>query len=856
MKVCVTGKESSSEAIYHRLAGVLDSCDQSLCEIRLDYCDFSPQEALDFLQALPEKWCSRLIITQRRKYAGSASGCTWDHKTWQEWWQAALVLQNWYVGDLDWQKGRDWGFLPPDANVLFSYHGSIEALDRDRSTLVQEAKKFNAGIKIAAPVHSAEDLARLAKIRAKIPSSFHRPVVAVAMGIVGRAWRWSQSLAGDWSYFSFTHELQTDAGQSSWQELRPFLSKIKTKPSWPKLYILWCMDCKNKKGEEYWNSFFLSHGLHSRYISIPCDGSKATEHWKTAALFWMEKAGVHGASVTRPFKELMAQGSGLPAVNTVTWSSDRKWNFADTDGRAVLDLFPDSPRVGIIGGGGAGKAVAHACAMEKIPYFIWRRDGGGFLKKLESSQQWNIFVSTWPGEEQHILVSQLEARLSSRERNNIQCIVDAQFYLSESPLAHFCKKNNITYLWGDKWWMGQARGQALHWFPRRHVLTELKEYIPRSKSETIRALAIASLFPGKWTIQEPSVCDDVIYFREAMEALGVRITECHGLQVQSSGNLVAPKTPIFVGESATALRFLMVLACVMKGEKLIVDAGPSLRTRPLGDWSSSKVWPLEIPVGGFLEEISVAQTSQFASAGLIAAAGKMYSSGESQSICVKDSWHSFPYFSLTRKMLNDMGVAVVGDNPFTIPVQKNISPKNIPISLDASALSYYEIFYRYYHKKSLYTEYAVSSQGDGKFPVFLDDLIQCEKECRISLTDHPDLAPSLWAAAILFQKKLTVHSTPQLCHKECDRSDALVVAAKKLSLPSEVIDGGFYVDGGGGNKAQAITLDTRGDHRLAMAFALVQTKWLKTRINNHQCVEKSFPRFWEGLSFMKKTIEC
>ncbi|HET6273350.1 MAG TPA: hypothetical protein VFG32_10240 [Bacteroidota bacterium] len=40
-------------------------------------------------------------------------------------------------------------------------------------------------------------------------------------------------------------------------------------------------------------------------------------------------------------------------------------------------------------------------------------------------------------------------------------------------------------------------------------------------------------------------------------------------------------------------------------------------------------------------------------------------------------------------------------------------------------------------------------------------------------------------------------------------------------------------------------LDTYDDHRLAMSFALIGTKVPGVKIENPDCVKKSFPGFWK-----------
>jgi 3-phosphoshikimate 1-carboxyvinyltransferase len=45
-------------------------------------------------------------------------------------------------------------------------------------------------------------------------------------------------------------------------------------------------------------------------------------------------------------------------------------------------------------------------------------------------------------------------------------------------------------------------------------------------------------------------------------------------------------------------------------------------------------------------------------------------------------------------------------------------------------------------------------------------------------------------------------------------------------------------------------LDPHDDHRLAMAFALIGLRVAGVRIENPECVRKSFPGFWKAFDQM------
>ena len=145
----------------------------------------------------------------------------------------------------------------------------------------------------------------------------------------------------------------------------------------------------------------------------------------------------------------------------------------------------------------------------------------------------------------------------------------------------------------------------------------------------------------------------------------------------------------------------------------------------------------------------------------------------------------------------------------------------------------------------------MSRQGDSEFPILLDQLLSGESS--ISLRNHPDLAPPLWAAAALFQKRLEVRESPQLHLKESNRARLLVEAAIALGAEGESRDDGFLVDFTSyvGVREQTF-LRTEGDHRLSMAVGLLSVDQPLVEPDRRDCVRKSFPHFWQALAFLEE----
>ncbi len=117
-------------------------------------------------------------------------------------------------------------------------------------------------------------------------------------------------------------------------------------------------------------------------------------------------------------------------------------------------------------------------------------------------------------------------------------------------------------------------------------------------------------------------------------------------------------------------------------------------------------------------------------------------------------------------------------------------------------------------------------------------------EREIDLRDAPDLAPVLAAAAVLYPFNLTLRGLQNLGHKESDRLAALGEMLSAFAPTTIFGDHTLIVCG---HLREPVTkqthaLNTRGDHRMAMAAALLSLRY-DVQISDFKCVSKSYPAF-------------
>jgi 3-phosphoshikimate 1-carboxyvinyltransferase len=112
----------------------------------------------------------------------------------------------------------------------------------------------------------------------------------------------------------------------------------------------------------------------------------------------------------------------------------------------------------------------------------------------------------------------------------------------------------------------------------------------------------------------------------------------------------------------------------------------------------------------------------------------------------------------------------------------------------------------------------------------------------------PDLAPTLAVLGAMAPGGVTVGNAPQLRLKESDRIGDLVAMLEAAGIPAAARPDGFEVPGCWAEERPdaetAVPLDPHGDHRLAMAAALIGLV-RPVVIEDAEVVAKSFPTFFE-----------
>lgn len=406
--------------------------------------------------------------------------------------------------------------------------------------------------------------------------------------------------------------------------------------------------------------------------------------------------------------------------------------------------------------------------------------------------------------------------------------------------------------------------------------------IPGSKSYTNRALMLAALTGGSVTVKNPLVSDDTHAMIACLRTLGMHCAfEDDALVI--SGDPQKTKTLDYhlnTFLSGTTARFILALSAIVPGTKTIEGRG-RLNERPIAhlveslqqlgatmEYVDKKGYPPVRVLSSKLKPGKVTMkgtvSSQFLSALLMIAprVGRIEVEVEGEQI-------SKPYVDMTIEAMGHFGVNVEkkGYEHYVVPAGQSYKAEEYTVEGDVSSASYFfaiaaltgsTITTTNINPRSLqadmhflkilermgsivsYGENSITVQGGGVKPVSVD------------MEDCPDQAQTLAVLAAFAKGKTVITGVRSLRVKETERVVALEQELKKMGIKTESTHDSLTIYGG---EPEAVRIDTYGDHRMAMSFAVAAAKLPGMEINDPDVVAKTFPRFWKSLGLIGMPFE-
>ena len=325
-----------------------------------------------------------------------------------------------------------------------------------------------------------------------------------------------------------------------------------------------------------------------------------------------------------------------------------------------------------------------------------------------------------------------------------------------------------------------------------------------------------------------------------------------------------------VNESGTALRLLTSVAAVTPGE-FELTGRPGLLRRPIGELTRALAQlGAELhdrdgcpPVCGRGQDLSggdarvdAARSSQFVSSLMLI--GPLLTDG--LNLETTGAVASPGYLELTRRVLADFGVQANlrprADSGLRIEIPPGPlhSPGLFEVEGDWSAAGAFTLLAELCGGQARSSELRDDSlQPDRRFGETLAQL-RGPGPRKIDVGSIPDQTMNLAVAAALREGTTEFVGAANLRLKESDRLGVTVRELLRLGGQAEVTPDGLRITGGvplhGGQ------IDPDGDHRMAMAFAILGAFVERVEIGDPGCVAKSFPGFFTELDRALATRRC
>jgi 3-phosphoshikimate 1-carboxyvinyltransferase len=388
--------------------------------------------------------------------------------------------------------------------------------------------------------------------------------------------------------------------------------------------------------------------------------------------------------------------------------------------------------------------------------------------------------------------------------------------------------------------------------------------ISGSKSESNRLLLLQKLF-GNIQLSNISDAHDVEVMQKALQ------TSLNKVDIHHAG---------------TAMRFLTAYFAVAEKKEVLLTGSERMQNRPIQilvealqslgadiQYVNKTGFPPLLIKGKEITkneiELSANVSSQYISA-LLLVAPKL---AKGLKLKLKGEITSLPYLKMTLNLLAQIGVKYTFENQLiaVFPKEK-IKPFQFTIESDWSSASYHfslvaiaenlKLNLKHFKNDSLqgdsrlvkiYQHFGVEALLENgvlklrKKPGFI-----LPKSVELNLIEQPDLAQTIAVTCLGLGIGCKLTGLHTLKIKETDRLQALKNELEKFGAQVEIDDKSLVLKSPK-KLNHNVSIKTYQDHRMAMAFAPLAIK-IALSIENHEVVEKSYPKFWDDLK--KIGIDC
>ena len=395
---------------------------------------------------------------------------------------------------------------------------------------------------------------------------------------------------------------------------------------------------------------------------------------------------------------------------------------------------------------------------------------------------------------------------------------------------------------------------------------------PSSKSYAQRAIALALLAEGRTVLRNIEFCKDTHSALKCIEVLGAKVEFLDDSTIAINGGLNPRSNTLHVGESGLATRLFTPIASLnrtpitIQGEGTLLYRPMTMMVEPLRQLGvnvrdGGGYLPIEVqgPIHGGEIWVDGSISSQFITGLLLA-----LPLAEEDTTLHVDSPVSTPYIDMTIDTAHRFGIEIMqneGDySQFFIEGSQKYTPTDLSIEGDWSGASTMLVAGAIAGEVTVKNISTLSKQADtaicraleraGAGLIIEQNSITVSKRdlraFEFDATNSPDLFPALAALAAAAEGESVIIGTDRLRHKESDRAETIRQEYEKLGIEVDISEDNIMkIRGGEIHPAETFS---HNDHRIAMSLAVSALRCKgKVKIQNAECVEKSYPTFFEDL---------
>lgn len=383
--------------------------------------------------------------------------------------------------------------------------------------------------------------------------------------------------------------------------------------------------------------------------------------------------------------------------------------------------------------------------------------------------------------------------------------------------------------------------------------------IPASKSVAHRMLICAGLAEGTSTISGVDISRDITATMEVLASFGAGFSvDGNTITVTGIGGKEIPeKADANCCESGSTLRFLIPVAAALGVRTTFYGQG-RLPQRPI------TAYLRELPPKGIA--FSVENTMPFTISGKLESGvytlegdvSSQYVTGLLFALALLDGdseihmlsrLESKPYVNLTINCLRKFGVVVEETTEgYRVSGGQKLHPCDLTVEGDYSQAAFFCVANALGSDVELTNLSADSVQGDKIIVEIAAQMCYNQKKGKpagfsVDASDIPDLVPIFAVLATFGTAPSRITGAHRLAIKESDRLAATADLLNRLGGNVTATKDGLEIIPV--KQLHGATVDSYGDHRIAMCAAIAATRCTgNVTILHGECVEKSYPQFY------------